>query len=276
MKQILIFAAAALAACANPGPPASGPAPTALATALAAASATPPLVGTALIFGRIVLGYGDHSPVADLPLWLGPQSSGPPAARTNANGEFALDHVPSDQVAQVTDDHLAFRVDVSCACPVDVGTLEYPLVHPPAGSGNATPLAPGTPQPALNGWTPAYTATLAFASLRSNATPDQILKGLMWQWLAHFKSPDADLLNRLDDFTVLSARLPQNLYAAQADHSYFSGYVTYSVRPAASMFSRWVAGNGELSGAWVRQKAACVDVIETPAAYRLRLLGTEC
>jgi hypothetical protein len=80
--------------------------------------------------GRIVLGYGDHSPVAGLPLWLGRESHGEPVARTNSRGEFTLTGLPVGQVIDVVDDHLFFKINVTSSGIIDLGTLEYPLVHP--------------------------------------------------------------------------------------------------------------------------------------------------
>ncbi len=85
---------------------------------------------TATAIGRIVLGYGDHSPVPNLPLWIGKESRGEPAARTNENGEFTLAGLPVGQVIDVVDDHLAFQIDVTSSGIIDLGTLEYPLIHP--------------------------------------------------------------------------------------------------------------------------------------------------
>ena len=109
-----VFCAAAISGCASQKPL---PSPT-------------PTPGTATVRGRIVLGYGDHSPVVDLPLWIGKESLGPPAARTDANGEFTLRGLPVGGVIDVVDDHLTFQVQVTSGGVIDAGTFEYPLVHP--------------------------------------------------------------------------------------------------------------------------------------------------
>jgi hypothetical protein len=90
-------------------------------------SATPQ---TATAIGRIILGYGDHSPVPDLPLWIGKESHGLPVTRTNEKGEFTLTGLPVGQVIDVVDDHLAFQFQVTSSGIIDVGTFEYPLIHP--------------------------------------------------------------------------------------------------------------------------------------------------
>ncbi len=157
LPMVLVFSLSLAAACAAPLP--SAPAPTAPATALPAdsgpqpspfsavppspsptvplspspapATATP-AARTATAIGRIVLGYGDYSPVADLPLWLGTESLGQPVARTNADGQFTLTNLPVGQVVDVTDDHLTFHIDVTSTGTIDAGTFEYPLIHPGA------------------------------------------------------------------------------------------------------------------------------------------------
>ncbi len=91
----------------------------------------------ATVIGRIILGYGDHRPVADLPLWLGTESRGEPVTRTNAAGEFVLTNLPVGQIVNVVDDHLFFQVFTASSGITDVGTLEYPLVHPPVDSGSS-------------------------------------------------------------------------------------------------------------------------------------------
>lgn len=86
--------------------------------------------GTTVI-GRVVLGYGSHSPVADLPLWIGKESQGEPTTRTKANGEFTLTNFPVGQVVDVVNNHLAFQVPITSSGTIDLGILKYPLIHPP-------------------------------------------------------------------------------------------------------------------------------------------------
>lgn len=93
---------------------------------------TPTAAGNgATVVGRVVLGYGNHQPVGNLPLWVGRESQGEPATRTNADGEFALTNLPTGLV-DVVDNHLAFQVPVSSlGAKIDLGVLKYPLIHPP-------------------------------------------------------------------------------------------------------------------------------------------------
>jgi len=96
--------------------------------------ATPPLATatseTATAVGQIILGYGDHSPVPNLPLWLGKESQGQPITYTDANGKFVLTGLPVGQTIDVVDDHLAFQFNITSSGIVDVGKFEYPLIHP--------------------------------------------------------------------------------------------------------------------------------------------------
>ncbi len=85
---------------------------------------------TATAIGRIVLGYGDHGPVPNLPLWIGKESRGLPVTYTNEKGEFTLTGLPVGQVIDVVDDHLAFQFKVTSSGLNEVGTFEYPLIHP--------------------------------------------------------------------------------------------------------------------------------------------------
>jgi hypothetical protein len=81
--------------------------------------------------GRVILGYADHSPVSDLPLWIGKESLGEPVTRTDATGAFTLLNLTAGLV-DVTNSHLAFQVPVSSAeAKINLGLLKYPLIHPP-------------------------------------------------------------------------------------------------------------------------------------------------
>jgi hypothetical protein len=100
-------------------------------------NATPSLVESTqtpdalTVTGKIILGYGDHSPVADLPLWIGEESQGQPIAQTNRDGEFMLKNLSIGQTIDVVDDHLTFQVYKTSSGTIDLGLLKYPLIHPP-------------------------------------------------------------------------------------------------------------------------------------------------
>jgi hypothetical protein len=81
------------------------------------------------VTGQIVQGYGDHSPVARALLQLEPGSEF--VAETDANGEFTLNDVPFAETT-VYAGHLRFVIPAGEEARLDLGTIEYPLVHPPA------------------------------------------------------------------------------------------------------------------------------------------------
>lgn len=55
-------------------------------------------VAGATIIGRVVSGFGDHHPIADLSLWIGQSAEGEPDARTAANGSFTITGLPVGNV----------------------------------------------------------------------------------------------------------------------------------------------------------------------------------
>ncbi len=120
------------------------------------------------VTGRIVLGYADHSPVADLPLWLGTESLGPPITRTDASGVFTLTGQAVRQVVNVVDDHLTFQFTITQAGKFDAGTFYYPLIHP---GPELTPTPPATPAAAAERHQP-LTAGLTLDEYALAAPPD--------------------------------------------------------------------------------------------------------
>jgi len=84
------------------------------------------------ITGQVILGFGSHDPVAELPLWIGLESKGEPVTKTNEDGTFILTDLPVDQTIYVVDSHLDFEVPPTSGGEVDLGLLKYPLIHPPA------------------------------------------------------------------------------------------------------------------------------------------------
>lgn len=89
---------------------------------------TPP---GATVTGRVVLGYGSHRPVGDLPLRVGKESRGQWDTYTDGDGYFVLTGVPTGLV-DIVNNHLSFQIPTSTTGQlVDLGILKYPLVHPP-------------------------------------------------------------------------------------------------------------------------------------------------
>ncbi|MDT8307839.1 MAG: hypothetical protein RRC07_18035 [Anaerolineae bacterium] len=81
------------------------------------------------VTGQIVQGYGDHSPVARALLQLEP--GGEFVAETDTDGAFTLNNVPFAETT-VYAGHLHFVIPAGEEAHLDLGTIEYPLVHPPA------------------------------------------------------------------------------------------------------------------------------------------------
>jgi len=84
------------------------------------------------VTGQVVVGYGNHDPVPELPLWLGLESRGSPVTKTGKDGTFVLTDLPINQTIHVVDSHLGFEVPPVSGGEVDLGLLKYPLMHPPA------------------------------------------------------------------------------------------------------------------------------------------------
>lgn len=93
----------------------------------------------ATLTGQIVAGYGDHQPLATLPLWVGTDATGVATGATDGNGNFVLTGLPVGTVRVVTS-HLAFTATMPTAtATVDLGVLNYPLIHPPDNLWYTTP-----------------------------------------------------------------------------------------------------------------------------------------
>ncbi len=81
--------------------------------------------------GRVVAGYGQHSPVSDLPLWVGNEPIEEIRRRTAENGAFTLTGLPPGLI-RVRNSHLEFEVPVTAITEtIKLGLLKYPLFHPP-------------------------------------------------------------------------------------------------------------------------------------------------
>ncbi len=85
----------------------------------------------ATVTGQIVAGYGDHRPVAHLPLRLRQMGSNNWDTYTDGEGRFTLMGIPTGQ-AYIDDGHLTFEVTIdSPVQSINLGILKYPLIHPP-------------------------------------------------------------------------------------------------------------------------------------------------
>lgn len=121
-----------LGACARrPLPTAS---PTATATVAATGTETaelPPSSGAGggrTVTGQIIQSSGDRQPVAGLKLQLEP--GGEFVAETDVNGEFTLSNVPTDETS-IYASHLQFVIPAGEEAHLDLGIIDYPLIHPP-------------------------------------------------------------------------------------------------------------------------------------------------
>lgn len=98
-------------------------------------AATPAAACAGSVVGQVALGYGDHSPVAGAWVQLSNMPDDPTGqrklVRTAADGSFRVDAVPLGPHDGAVS-HACFAVTIErCGQVVDVGTVEYPLVHPP-------------------------------------------------------------------------------------------------------------------------------------------------
>ena len=80
------------------------------------------------VTGQIVVAYGDHRPVARALLQLEP--GGEFVAETDASGRFTLTNIPFAETT-VHASQLQFVIPAGEEAHLDLGILEYPLVHPP-------------------------------------------------------------------------------------------------------------------------------------------------
>lgn len=116
-------------------------------------------------------------------------------------------------------------------------------------------------------WKYEYIATVPIASV-SNSTQEEIASLLFTQWLNHFKTEEADLDHRLEDFELLSVVI----YEKQLPDD-FVAMVTFSVKP--TRMSSWIAGNGtSTDGVWVRKKLLFISVKKENDMYSLVSMGT--
>lgn len=85
----------------------------------------------ATLIGQVVAGYGDHRPVASLPLRIRHPGNDAWDTSTDGEGYFTLTHLPVG-LAYIENSHLTFQVTIdSPAQSINLGKLKYPLIHPP-------------------------------------------------------------------------------------------------------------------------------------------------
>ena len=103
-----------------------------LAIPPAAATPTPTPLPRPSIHGKVVNGYGDHAPAANIPLAIDQTGiSFTPIATTDAQGNFSLSSLP---LGKHNLQSTWFSVPFIISSPdqdIDLGVIKYPLVHPP-------------------------------------------------------------------------------------------------------------------------------------------------
>ncbi len=88
------------------------------------------------INGRIITSYGGHAPVSSAMLQI--ESGGEFVAETDAYGRFTLTDMPFAEI-MVYANHLQFTIPAGEEPLLDLGDIEYPLIHPPVYQLNDYP-----------------------------------------------------------------------------------------------------------------------------------------
>jgi hypothetical protein len=134
-----------------------------------------------------------------------------------------------------------------------------------------------TPIPAKNGWTLDYISAIPAASLDTKSQ-SEIAFLLFEEYLAHFKTPDADSRNGLVDYEILEVKAEPDIYYFLAVDQKVDYVATalYSVRPSILMYSNWVAANGVVNfeSGWINQKFELIGIVRENDVYRIKILGT--
>lgn len=130
---LLIVLLLFLAGCQRQASPTATAAVTATSTATAEQATRAELSrrsgaeGGRTVAGQIVQSFGDRQPIAGLKLQLEP--GGEFVAETDASGQFTLNNIPFTETT-VYAQHLQFVIPAGEEAHLDLGTIEYPLVHP--------------------------------------------------------------------------------------------------------------------------------------------------
>ena len=96
-------------------------------------------------------------------------------------------------------------------------------------------------------WSPDITATMPIEAGKT-LSPEEIAIALFCQYLEKYKSPQADISQRLNDYHVYNAPLSEWLqHLREEKHVDFVATVFYSVLPTRLSYSSWGAGSGEIS-----------------------------
>jgi hypothetical protein len=179
---------------------------------------------------------------------------------TSCNGIASTNKASSTQVMETAISLAWTKVSITqLAIPIKTFTPtneESPLINPTT-----------TPILTKSAWTYKYIATVPNASA-SNSTQEEIASLLFTQWLNHFKTEEADLDHRLEDFELISVVI----YEKELPDD-FVAMISFSVKP--TRMSSWVAGNGiSTDNVWVRKKLLFISVKKEKDTYNLVSMGT--
>ena len=94
--------------------------------------------------------------------------------------------------------------------------------------------------------------------------------------MLQFQNPDADSFNRIVAFSSVKVVGEQ---PGSADMGVGMGFafirgVEFSVQPASTEFSNWLAGNGDWDGTWMHGKSLFVGIRSTDEYFQLVVLGS--
>lgn len=155
---------------------------------------------------------------------------------------------------------ILFAVITVTSCTRNISTEQ-------ANSTQVVGTAISSPFPTEGTWNYEYVATVPIASV-SNSTQEKIASLLFTQWLNHFKTEEADLDHRLEDFELVRVVIYEKKLPDE-----FVAMVSFSVKP--TKMSSWVAGNGiSTDNIWVRKKLLFIRVKKEKDSYRLVSMGT--
>ena len=124
-------------------------------------------------------------------------------------------------------------------------------------------------------WFPTLTATLPIET-GERLSPEEIGIALFCQYLENYKSPQADISQRLNDYSVYHAPRDERLQHLRNEFQVdFIVWVSFSVLPTRTMYSGWAAGNGEISNdGWIRNKSLIVGIFKHEEVYEMKIIGT--
>lgn len=124
-------------------------------------------------------------------------------------------------------------------------------------------------------WLPIITTTLPLKTAEILSS-EEIALALFCQYLENYKSPQADISQRLNDYQVYNAPLDERLQNLRQEFFVdFIAWVSFSVLPTRIMYSGWAAGNGDISNdGWIRNKLLIIGIFKHDEVYEMKIIGT--